>query len=134
MPFGYDNAIDEEAQVYYSYGGPDATAEHLLCLAQDILAALSARKLLAQGLYTNANVDVRPPVFPLGAHRRFGWRLLAHGVAVKRYEHRCKGLSVDVKRELAQLENVVRRHFADVRTSAACADWAREYVASVADA
>jgi hypothetical protein len=134
MTFGYDNAIDEKAQVYYNYGGPDATPAHLLRLAQDLVTAHSARILLARGLYTDDATDVRPPAFPLGAHRRFGWRLLAHGVAVKRYEHRCKALGADVKRELAELEDVVHMHFTDVRSSAACADWAREYVATVAGA
>jgi hypothetical protein len=134
MTFGYDNAIDEKAQVYHNYGGDDATPAHLLRLAQDLVTAHSARILLARGLYTDDAADVRPPAFPLGAHRRFGWRLLAHGVAVTIYEHRCKALGADVKRQLAALEDVVRRHFADVRSSAACADWAREYVASAADA
>jgi hypothetical protein len=134
MTFGYDNAIDEKAQVYLNYGGDDATPAHLLRLAQDLVTAHSARILLARGLYTDDAADVRPPAFPLGAHRRFGWRLLAHGVAVTIYEHRCKALGADVKRQLAALEDVVRRHFADVRSSAACADWAREYVASAADA
>jgi hypothetical protein len=115
MTFGYENAIDEKAQVYYSYGGPDATPVHLLHLAQDLVVAHSARKLLARGLYADAAADVRPPAFPQGASRRFGLRVLKHGLVVKLYERRCNERGAEVARELDALEGVVRRHFADVR-------------------
>jgi hypothetical protein len=125
MGLGYTNSVDESAQVFYNYGGYDATPVHFARLANDLLATVRAHKLTKLGVYSNESSGLHPPRLPTGVRRRMDPRAILHLVKTQAYERRCQREQRNLTQERGTLESVIRRHFPDLKTSADCAAWAR---------